>query len=45
MGAVSRSRIDRLLIGNTAEKMLDKLESDVLVIHPDHAPALQKLVV
>ena len=45
MGAVSRSRIDRLLIGNTAEKVLDKLECDVLVLHPDHAPALQKLLI
>ena len=25
MGAVSRSRLDRLLIGNTAEKVLDNL--------------------
>ena len=45
MGAVSRSRLDRLLIGNTAERVLDKLECDVLVIHPDHAPALQKMLI
>jgi len=35
MGAVSRSRIDRLLIGNTAEKVLDNLTCDVLVVKPD----------
>ena len=39
MGAVSRSRLDRLLIGNTAEKVLDKLECDVLIVKPDrHSP-------
>jgi len=37
MGAVSRSRLDRMLIGNTAEKVLDKLECDVLVLKPDDA--------
>ena len=35
IGAVSRSRIDRVLIGSTAEKVLDQLECDVLVIKPD----------
>jgi universal stress protein E len=39
MGAVSRSRLDRMLIGNTAEKVLDKLECDVLVIKPDDVKA------
>jgi universal stress protein E len=34
MGAISRSRIDRFLIGNTAEKLLDRLAQDVLVIKP-----------
>jgi len=42
MGAVSRSRFDRVLIGNTAEKLLDHLESDVLVIKPDEMPALSQ---
>jgi universal stress protein E len=34
MGAIARSGIRRLLIGNTAEKVLDHLTSDVLVIKP-----------
>lgn len=34
MGAVSRSRLGRLLIGHTAEQVLDALESDVLVVKP-----------
>ncbi len=44
MGAVSRSRFDRILIGNTAEKVLDKLECDVLVVKPDKMPALTKIL-
>lgn len=35
MGAISRSRIDRFLVGNTAEKLLDRLEEDVLVVKPE----------
>ena len=34
MGAVSRSAITRIIIGNTAEKVLDELPCDVLVIKP-----------
>ncbi len=34
MGAVSRSGLDGLLIGNTAEKVLDRLPCDVLVVKP-----------
>lgn len=34
MGAVSRSLIKRLFIGSTAEKVLDKLTCDVLIIKP-----------
>jgi universal stress protein E len=34
MGAVSRSRIQRLLIGNTAERVLDDMPCDVLVVKP-----------
>jgi universal stress protein E len=34
MGAVSRSRLRRLLIGNTAERVLDQLMCDVLVLKP-----------
>jgi universal stress protein E len=44
MGAISRSRFDRILIGNTAEKVLDRLECDVLVIKPDQMPALSKIL-
>ena len=34
MGAVSRSALARLFIGHTAERVLDKLDCDVLVIKP-----------
>lgn len=34
LGAVSRSRIGRALIGHTAERVLDALECDVLVVKP-----------
>lgn len=34
MGAISRRGIARLLIGNTAERMLDELPCDVLVVKP-----------
>jgi universal stress protein E len=34
MGAIARSGLKRLLIGNTAEKVLDHLTSDLLVIKP-----------
>jgi len=34
MGAVSRSGLKRLLIGNTAEQMLDRMTADVLIIKP-----------
>ncbi|MBT8145810.1 MAG: universal stress protein [Gammaproteobacteria bacterium] len=44
MGAVSRSRLDRMLIGNTAEKVLDKLECDVLVVKPDEAKTHDKVL-
>ena len=44
IGAVSRSRLDRVLIGNTAEKILDKLECDVLVIKPDEMPPPAKVL-
>lgn len=45
MGAVSRSGLKRVFIGNTAEKVLEALPCDILVIKParfrrriDHAP-------
>ena len=34
MGAVSRSRLERLLIGSTAEHVLDELACDVLIVKP-----------
>lgn len=34
MGAVSRSGLKRMLIGNTAEQLLSKLRCDVLVVKP-----------
>lgn len=34
MGALSRSRLADALIGNTAEQVLDYLESDVLIVKP-----------
>lgn len=34
MGAVSRSGLDRLIIGNTAERVLDRLSCDVLIVKP-----------
>lgn len=36
MGAVSRSGIRRLLIGNTAEQVLNDMPCDVLVVKPAH---------
>ena len=44
MGAVSRSRLDRILIGNTAEKVLDNLKCDVLVVKPTNMPTLSKML-
>lgn len=34
MGAVSRSNLERLFIGNTAQRVLDDLDCDVLIIKP-----------
>lgn len=34
MGAISRSRLSEALIGSTAEKVLDFLETDVLIVKP-----------
>lgn len=34
MGAVSRSRLRRILIGHTAERVLDALDCDVLIVKP-----------
>jgi universal stress protein E len=35
MGAISRSGLKRLLIGNTAERVLNALDADVLVVKPN----------
>lgn len=37
-GAVSRGRLERLLIGSTAEAILDAVHCDVVVIKPDGFP-------
>jgi len=34
MGAVSRSALERLLVGSTAEGVLDKISCDVLIVKP-----------
>lgn len=34
MGAISRSGFKRLLIGNTAERVLDHLDCDILIVKP-----------
>lgn len=39
MGAISRSGLKRVLIGNTAERVLDHLASDVLIVKPAHFSA------
>jgi universal stress protein E len=36
MGAVSRSGLKRVFIGNTAERVLNDLPCDVLVVKPAH---------
>jgi universal stress protein E len=41
MGAVSRSRMQELFVGSTAERVLDRLACDVLVVKP--ADFLEKL--
>ena len=38
-GAVARGRLERLLIGSTAEAILDAVDCDVVVIKPDSFPA------
>ncbi len=34
LGSISRSGVDRVLIGNTAEALIDRLKCDVLVVKP-----------
>jgi universal stress protein E len=38
MGAVSRSALERMLIGQTAEQVLDAVDCDVLVVKPPDFP-------
>lgn len=38
MGAVSRSRLEELFVGSTAERILDRLPADVLVVKPPVIP-------
>jgi universal stress protein E len=38
MGAISRSGIERLLLGSTAEQVLDALPCDVLIVKPKAVP-------
>lgn len=38
MGAISRSGFKRLFIGNTAERILDELKTDILVVKPAKFP-------
>jgi universal stress protein E len=40
MGAVSRSRLKRLFVGATAERTLEHLPCDVLIVKPDWYPAM-----
>jgi universal stress protein E len=35
MGAVSRRGVDRLIIGSTAERLLDRLPCDLLIVKPE----------
>ncbi len=34
MGAIARSRLSNVIVGSTAENVLDRLQSDVLVVKP-----------
>ncbi|SDR95543.1 universal stress protein E [Halopseudomonas litoralis] len=35
MGAISRSRLENALVGHTAERLLDEVPCDVLIVKPD----------
>lgn len=41
MGAVSRSFLDRYLIGSTAERVMDEVDCDVLVVKQDDLPDIK----
>jgi universal stress protein E len=40
MGAISRGRLERVFVGSTAERLLDRLPCDVLVVKPPDFRAL-----
>ena len=40
MGAVSRSGLKGLFLGNTAEDVLDRLHCDLLIVKPDGFAAI-----
>jgi universal stress protein E len=44
MGAISRSRLDRILVGNTAEKLIDELDCEVLIVKPGNMPAVGQIL-
>jgi universal stress protein E len=44
MGAISRSRLDRVLIGNTAERVMDSLDCDLLIIKPAAMPPTSQML-
>jgi len=39
MGAISRSGLDRVFLGNTAERVLDRLSCDLLIVKPEGFPS------
>ncbi len=39
MGAISRRGLKRIFVGNTAERLLDDIECDVLIVKPKHFDA------
>ncbi|HEY7642736.1 MAG TPA: universal stress protein [Steroidobacteraceae bacterium] len=45
MGAVSRSLLARPVIGNTAERVIDRVECDVFVVKPPGLPELDPVIV
>ncbi len=42
MGAISRSRLSEALVGSTAEKVLDFLDLDILIVNPDPDEAISE---
>ncbi|MDJ0759657.1 MAG: universal stress protein [Woeseiaceae bacterium] len=42
MGALARSSLKQRFVGNTAQRTLDHVDCDVLVVHPNHAAQAQE---